>query len=399
MQDIIRKSILLLTLDNSVLEKHKSSVDQTLGNVNAADVIDVLMGNVRSKEINYLALRASIPIIAQNINKLENDRSEITHKFLNNQRALNIEGTVFQEYKNLAKTLYDIDRGLVYLYGLSFYQKAYPKSNVLSMSREVNVLVREDAIEEGYSRFLSLGFAPIREEHGAREFVKQYASNYIPLRKEQLICTMSHRFCSPRMAFSNINANIQEMFSRAVDDEVMGYASKVLSPEDQMLFCFAEMYYQQMYENKYTPQQFADITGYIYNNSVDWERVINYINRYDSNRILSYCVLFLNEVHQYLFNENLFEESLLKSIPIGMARHLYECRSGSLFTDDIVAYHDSKPHELLLGYRHETAHFGDLSSSYHTIEKEEKKRFLDKLAACGIDNYNYDTYGDFSKSK
>jgi hypothetical protein len=399
MQDILRKSLLLLTLDNSVLEQHKLSVEQTLGNVDAADVIDVLMGNVRSKEINYLALRASIPIIMQNINKLENDASGAKNKLMNEQEMWDSEETVLQDYKDVCKELYGIDSELVYLCSSSFYQKAYPRSNVLGMSREFKVLVREDSIEEEYSRLLSLGFAPMREEHGAREFVKQYASNYIPLRKEQLICTMSHRFCSPRMAFSNINVNIQEMFARAVDDDVMGCASKVLSPEDQMLFCFAEMYYQQMYENKYTPQQFADITGYIYNNCMDWERVINYINRYDSNRILSYCVLFLNEVHQYLFNENLFEESLIKSIPIGMTRHLYECRSGSLFTDDIVAYHDSEPHELLLGYRHETAFFGDLSSNYHTIEKEEKKRFLDKMAACGIDNYNYDTYGDFSKSK
>lgn len=151
-----------------------------------------------------------------------------------------------------------------------------------------------------------------------------------------------------------------------------------------------------MYENAYHPKFYADIVGYIVNNNVDWEKVINFANKYDANKILFYCLLFLNEIHQYLFEEDLFDKSILIRIPKGMKNHLYECRSRTLFSDDVVGYHDSEPHELLFNYRHQTASYEHLNSFHHPKRKEDKRRFIEKMEQCGVYNYDYDTYGDIT---
>ena len=398
MNDKLNKSILFLTLDGSVWDRHEEKLKQFFCDIEPKEILNVLLRKEYNAKLNYQSVHSSIPYIFRNLKEMNMIESTNDNDYDDQKGMRNEEREGLPQFRNVSRILIENNVEHVYLSGPSFYKKAYPKSFLERMSSSVNILVDDHAIDTAYAQLInSLGFAPIYAEHDMRIFMRRYSSGFIPVTKGGFLCMMSHRLCSPRMSFCKINDYIQEVFARAVVDRCDDLPVKVLSPEDQILFCFAHMYYQQMYENIYNPQHYADIVGYMYNNEVDWMKVTNYCNRYDCNRILFYCILFLNEIHQYLFAENLFDQTLLDSIPPGMVRHLYECRNGTLFMDDIVGYHDSEPHELLLGFRHTTAAFGDLSSQYHSMKKEEKNKFLEKVEAHGILDYNYDTFGDISK--
>ena len=400
MQDGLNRCLILLTLDNSVLNQHKDKVEEIFHNVDSSEIVDVLLlKNGYDKEINYKAVRKTIPLMVQNLINRDKSISEETVGLIYDRWRLK-KVVIFQDCEILSQALIEADIDHVYVNNQKIYQVAYPHLWADRVTSNVNILVRDSTIDAAYEQLThSFELFPACDEQGAREFIKQYASNYIPLRGKENICTLNHKFCSPRMGFCKINIYVQEVFSRAVEERTTGIVMKYLSPEDQLLYLFSEMYYQQMYENRYTPQHYSDIVGYIYNSDVNWSKLINYSNRYDANRILYYCILFINTIHQFLFSEDLFDQSLLSSIPVGMINHLYECRNGALFSDDVIGYHDSAPHELLFGYRHDTVSFGDLSSHYHSMKKEEKRKTMDKLVACGVFDYNYDTYGDITIRK